>query len=109
MAYYLDFTDKANEDIAEHRKVGNKAILKKLLIFFQELEEHPFTGTGKPEQLKHDLSGCWSRRINREHRLIYEVIKDTVMSFQLRDIIDLASVYYQLTLPFHLIFPANYL
>ena len=78
MSYYLDFTDKANDDIAAHKKAGNKAILNKLLTLLEELEEHPFTGTGKPEQLKHNLSGCWSRRINREHRLVYEVTDDTV-------------------------------
>jgi len=43
-----------------------------------ELTEHPFEGTGKPEALKYNLSGCWSRRINTEHRLIYEVSADVV-------------------------------
>ena len=78
MSYHLDFTDKANFDIAAHKKVGNKAILNKLFTLLRELEEHPFTGTGKPEQLKYNLSSCWSRRINREHRLIYEVSGDAV-------------------------------
>lgn len=44
-----------------------------------ELTEHPFKGTGKPELLKHSLIGCWSRRVNKEHRLIYEVIDDKVL------------------------------
>jgi len=78
MAYYLDFTDRAKQDIAEHKKAGSKPLLKKLLKLLEELTEHPFTGTGKPEPLKHNLSGMWSRRINREHRLIYEVEEDTV-------------------------------
>jgi toxin YoeB len=78
MSYHLDFTDKAKEDIAAHKKSGNKKVLNKLLIFFDELVEHPFTGTGKPEQLKHSLSGLWSRRINQEHRLVYEVT-DTIV------------------------------
>jgi len=73
MGYHLDFTDKAKEDIAAHQKAGNKAVLNKLLKLLDELAEHPFTGTGKPEALKHDLAGCWSRRINQEHRLVYEV------------------------------------
>lgn len=73
MGYHLDFTDKAREDIASHQKAGNKAALNKLLKLLDELAEHPFTGTGKPEALKHELSGCWSRRINQEHRLVYEV------------------------------------
>ncbi|MCC6690497.1 MAG: Txe/YoeB family addiction module toxin [Bacteroidia bacterium] len=66
MVYHLDFTAKAKEDIAAHKKSGNKAVLNKLLALFEELTEHPFTGTGKPEPLKHSLVGCWSRRINKE-------------------------------------------
>jgi len=85
MEYSLDFTDKAKEDIAFHKKAGNKAILKKLLIFLEELTEHPFTGTGKPEPLKHDLAGMWSRRITREHRLVYEVEEDTVFIHSAKD------------------------
>lgn len=73
MGYLLDFTDKAREDIAGHKKTGNKAVLRKILHLLEELTEHPFTGTGKPEPLRHNLSGLWSRRINREHRLVYEV------------------------------------
>jgi toxin YoeB len=79
MAYHLDFTDKAKEDIAFFKKTGNKAILNKLQSLLGELSDHPFTGTGKPEALKHNLSGLWSRRINQEHRLVYEVIGDTVV------------------------------
>ena len=78
MAYQLNFTEKADEDIAFHKKAGNKVILKKLLTLLEELVEHPFTGTGKPEPLKYNLSGMWSRRISREHRLIYEVEENTV-------------------------------
>ena len=78
MEYQLDFTDKAKEDIDLHKKSGNKAVLNKLLTLLDELTEHPFTGTGKPEPLKHNLAGMWSRRINREHRLIYEIEQNTV-------------------------------
>jgi toxin YoeB len=78
MVYHLDFTDKAKEDIAEHKKSGNKAILNKLFILFDELTEHPFTGAGKPEPLKYRLTGLWSRRINQEHRLIYQVNEENV-------------------------------
>lgn len=79
MSYNIDFTDKAKDDIEVHRKAGNKVVLNKLLSLLEEISEHPFYGTGKPEQLKHSLSGCWSRRINREHRLIYEVTDDVVL------------------------------
>jgi len=85
MEYSLDFTDKAKEDIAAHKMAGNKAVLNKLLILLEELTEHPFTGTGKPEPLKHNLSGMWSRRINREHRLVYEVEEDTVFIYSAKE------------------------
>jgi toxin YoeB len=78
MEYHLDFTDKAKEDIAYHKKTGNKAVLKKLFTLLEELEHQPFAGIGKPEPLKYELSGMWSRRINKEHRLIYEVADDIV-------------------------------
>lgn len=78
MVYNLDFTDRAKADIESHKMAGNRAVLNKLLKLLHELAEHPFTGTGKPEALKHDLSGYWSRRINKEHRLVYEVSDDIV-------------------------------
>lgn len=78
MAFHLDFTDKALDDISFHKSAGNKAILRKLKVLLDELSVHPFSGTGKPEPLKHNLTGMWSRRINKEHRLIYEVVEDVV-------------------------------
>ena len=47
--------------------------LIKIIALITEISETPFTGTGKPEPLKHDLKGKWSRRITHEHRLVYEV------------------------------------
>jgi len=78
MSYHLDFTKQANDDIDFHKKSGNTIILKKLHTLFLELTEHPFDGTGKPEPLKYELAGLWSRRINHEHRLIYQVTENTV-------------------------------
>ena len=79
MGFHLDFTDKAEEDISANQKAGNKIVLNKLLRLLEELAEHPFTGTGKPELLRHKLSGIWSRGINKEHRLIYEVKGEIVL------------------------------
>jgi toxin YoeB len=73
MSYQIDITKQAQEDIEAHRKAGNKIILKKINTLLEELTEHPFTGTGKPEALKYSLAGLWSRRINQEHRLLYQV------------------------------------
>ncbi len=78
MEYHLDFSLQAQKDIDFHKKSGNKSVVKKLFVLFNELCDHPYTGTGKPEQLKYSFSGFWSRRINSEHRLVYEVDGDTV-------------------------------
>lgn len=79
MEYSLDFTNQALRDINFHNKSGNKSTIKKLLTLFSELRKHPLSGIGKPEPLKHQLSGYWSRRVNREHRIIYEVLEDSIL------------------------------
>lgn len=61
------------------QKTGNKVVLKKLPILLTEITEKPFTGTEKPEALKYNFTGLWSRRINQEHRLVYEVLDDQVL------------------------------
>ncbi len=73
MAFQLNFSNQAIKDIEYHKKSGNKPFLKKLFILLEELYDHPLSGTGKPEPLKHNLTGYWSRRINKEHRLIYKI------------------------------------
>ena len=73
MSYELVFTQKALDGVEKLKKTGNKALLRKLKSLLIELSDHPFSGTGQPEQLKHDLTGFWSRRLNREHRLVYAV------------------------------------
>ncbi|MFA7327652.1 MAG: Txe/YoeB family addiction module toxin [Candidatus Kapaibacterium sp.] len=78
MEFHLEFTDKAKQDISAHKKAGNKAILNKVLKILEEISENPFSGIGKPEPLKYNLTGLWSRRINKEHRLIYEIEGSTV-------------------------------
>ena len=66
-------TPKAEQDLQFWIKSGNKNILKKITFLIEDIQNHPFTGIGKPERLKHDLSDRWSRRIDREHRLIYRI------------------------------------
>lgn len=82
--YELVFTQRAVDGIERLKKSGNKPLLKKLKILLDELTNHPYTGTGQPEQLKHDFAGFWSRRINREHRIVYaideKIITVTVIS-----------------------------
>lgn len=79
MNYQLRISKQAQEDIDLHRKSGNKAVLKKPATLLKELVEHLFVGTGKPEALKYNLSGYWSRRINQEHRLVYEVVGNEIV------------------------------
>ncbi len=79
MSYSIEFTDKALEGIEKLKKSGNKPVLKKIRKLLNELTEHPYTGTGQPEQLKHHLTGFWSRRINQEHRIVYAVDEKSVV------------------------------
>jgi toxin YoeB len=77
--YGLVFTQKAIDGIERLKKSGNKPLLKKLKIQLLEISEHPFVGTGQPKQLKQNLSGLWSRRLNREHRIVYDVDQSIVI------------------------------
>lgn len=78
---------QAQADRDYWKKTGNVAIMKRISALLADILEHPFTGIGKPEPLKHDLQGKWSRRITKEHRLIYSVSdgKVYVYVFSLRD------------------------
>ena len=77
------FTAQAREDV-EYWKRNNKAIFGKLAKLTKAIAINPFQGIGKPEPLKHELSGKWSRRINAEHRMAYEVSGDLVVVHQCR-------------------------
>ena len=66
------FTPIAMEQWEYWKKIDLK-IAKRIVRLLKDIQENPFTGIGKPEPLKHELSGKWSRRINSEHRIIYSV------------------------------------
>lgn len=68
----LIFSDKAWEEYMYWQNI-DKQILKKINQLIKDIKREPFEGIGKPEPLKYELSGFWSRRISDEHRLIYEV------------------------------------
>ena len=70
--YVIEFTEDARRDILALQKHAPQAI-SKLYRLIDELREHPRTGTGQVEQLKHFKNETWSRRITREHRLVYEI------------------------------------
>ena len=73
------YSDKAQKDIDFWKKSGNKAIMNKITMLIEDIMLHPFEGLEKPEALKYNLSGKWSRRINREHRIIYQATKENTI------------------------------
>jgi len=64
----------ARKDFEYWKQSGNRVIQKKIKELFADMKSHPFVGIGKPEPLKHELAGKSSRRINKEHRIVYDVI-----------------------------------
>lgn len=72
------FSPQALEDVEYWKKSGNVGIMNKITRLLEDITEHPFTGIGKPEPLRYDLAGYWSRRINAEHRIIYSVHEDMI-------------------------------
>ncbi len=73
----LEFDANAMEDLAWWVSRDRKKALR-LLRLIQETQADPFRGIGKPEPLKHELAGCWSRRIDDEHRFVYQVLADKI-------------------------------
>lgn len=73
------YSEKAQKDIYFWKKSGNKAVMNKISQLIEDIILHPFEGLGKPEALKYELIGKWSRRINREHRIIYLVNKENTI------------------------------
>ena len=78
------YQKRALQDLAYWRASGNRQIQKKISELLNDIVLHPFTGIGKPEPLKHQLRGCWSRHISDEHRLIYEIYREDVHILSLR-------------------------
>jgi len=68
----LEFDAAAFEDLAWWVQ-RDRAQALRLIRMIRETQRDPYTGIGKPEPLRHQLNGCWSRRIDQEHRLVYEV------------------------------------
>ncbi len=75
--------DNAWEDYLYWQQT-DKSMLKKINQLIKEISRSPYEGTGKPEPLKENLSGFWSRRINLEHRLVYKFEGDKVIILQCR-------------------------
>ncbi len=79
----LVFSEQAWEDYLYWQKIDKK-LVQRINDLVKEITRTPYTGTGKPEPLKHALSGYWSRRINDEHRIVYVVADGSLFLAQLR-------------------------
>lgn len=77
------FSPEAYEDLQYWKQSGNKSVQTKITNLIHSIRINPFEGIGKPEPLQYNLSGKWSRRINKEHRLIYAV-DDKIRIYSLR-------------------------
>ncbi len=80
----VEYKEKALRDRDYWIKRGDEKIQHRISELIVDICEHPFTGIGKPEPLKYELSGLWSRRITRNHRLMYEVLNGRISVVSMR-------------------------
>jgi len=69
----IEYTLEAQEDLQYWQQQGTDAIKRKISQLIENISKTPFSGIGKPEPLKYELAGSWSRRIDRKNRIIYEI------------------------------------
>jgi len=79
----ITFSKNSWEDYVSWQS-ENKKMLRKINELIKDIQRTPFEGKGKPEPLKYDLAGFWSRRIDREHRLVYQVNKKEILIYSCR-------------------------
>ncbi|GAB1232697.1 Txe/YoeB family addiction module toxin [Ferrigenium sp. UT5] len=79
----IKFSDQAWDDYL-FWQTKDRATLKRINTLLKDIQRSPFEGIGKPEPLKHNLAGFWSRRIDEEHRLVYAVQDETLLVAQCR-------------------------
>lgn len=79
----ITFSPEAQEDY-KYWKENNTLIVKRIKRLLTDMSEHPYIGIGKPEKLKYELSGKWSRRINSNHRIVYIVRENDIYILALR-------------------------
>ncbi|MDB5142100.1 MAG: yoeB 2 [Mucilaginibacter sp.] len=84
MEIKIIYLPRAQADLEYWKKSGNKGIQQRISKLIQSILETPFEGIGKPEALKYDYTGWWSRRINEEHRLVYQMEEGKITIAQMR-------------------------
>ena len=79
----LSWAETAWEDYL-YRQATDKKVLKRINFLISDIQRHPFSGLGDPEPLRHNWTGYWSRRIDREHRIVYKATDDALIIAQCR-------------------------
>lgn len=77
--YKIRFTETADEDVRYWKQSGQKIAMAKIQRLLVDMQQHPLTGLGKPEALRFDLSGKYSRRIDTKNRLVYDVDESSMI------------------------------
>jgi toxin YoeB len=80
----IAFVDAAISDLQFWKDGNDKKVIQRITQLIQSIQQTPFQGIGKPEPLKHNLTGYWSRRINKEHRIVYRVEDNRIIIISLR-------------------------
>ncbi len=73
------YSARAQQDIAFWKRSGDRKAMARISSLIQSIETDPYTGIGKPEALKYELAGLWSRRITKEHRVVYRVVNENII------------------------------
>ena len=77
------FVDESWEDYL-YWQANDKKLLKRINLLITDIQRHPFSGLGDPEPLRHNWTGYWSRRIDREHRIVYKATDNSIIIAQCR-------------------------
>lgn len=80
----IEYTIQAKEDLFYWKRTNNISVLIKIRKLLENIIQTPFSGIGKPEALKHELFGKWSRRITKSDRLVYQIVDNKLYIFSLR-------------------------
>lgn len=80
----IELTSDAKEDLAYWKSKKNDKVLQRIKQLIDSIVQAPFQGIGKPEALKHNLSGKWSRRIDKENRIVYQIENNTIFVHSLK-------------------------
>jgi toxin YoeB len=80
----IELTPEAKNHLQYWQNTGNQAVLRKIEQLLDSIIENPYKGIGKPEPLKHQLAGKWSRRIDKEHRFVYSINDNILYIYSLK-------------------------